>query len=199
MCVFLIVYRIYLIFQLMFATLNNLPWVRGACCLDGVDPELVSDVLQSLQSLFIGFVVASHGLRTYGRLLQVVVVVNSVRRLLPGVVVSTLGHWAASCPVLSAGEEGQTSHRTGFVSSNSHAHQIKPLEGEWWFKPPSSVPLSVFKIQMLLHADLVSLKSVNFQNNSNKSVDPYSTTLMENTGIHKWSCTALMCEQLPLS
>lgn len=52
---------------------------------------------------------------------------------------------------------------------------------------------------MLLHADLVSLKSVNFQDNSNKSVDPYSTPLMENTGIHKWSCTALMCEQPPLS
>lgn len=76
----------------MIATPNNLPWVRGACCLDGVDPELVSDVLQSLQSLFIGFVVASHGLWTYGRLLQVVIVVKSMRSLLPPV--SSFQRWA---------------------------------------------------------------------------------------------------------
>lgn len=38
----------------------DLPRVRGACCLDGVDPELVSDVFQPLQGFFIGLVVASH-------------------------------------------------------------------------------------------------------------------------------------------
>lgn len=43
-----------------------LPGIRGAGCFDGVDPQLVSDVFQSLQSLLVGFVVASHDLRTTG-------------------------------------------------------------------------------------------------------------------------------------
>lgn len=42
-------------------TLNNSPGVGGACRLDGVDPELVSDVFQPLQGLLVGFVVACHG------------------------------------------------------------------------------------------------------------------------------------------
>lgn len=48
-----------------------LPGVGGARRLDGVDPELVGDVFQPLQSLLVGFVVARHGFGVrVARLLQ---------------------------------------------------------------------------------------------------------------------------------
>lgn len=42
-------------------SLENSPRVGGARRLDGVDPQLVGDVLKPLQGFLIGFVVARHG------------------------------------------------------------------------------------------------------------------------------------------
>lgn len=53
------IFHIYL-YGLIILTLNYLPRVRGTCCFDGVDPELVGDISQSLQGFLIGFVVVSH-------------------------------------------------------------------------------------------------------------------------------------------
>lgn len=47
--------------QLIWHRLKDLPRVRGARSFDGVDPELVSNILQPLQGLLVGFVVAAHG------------------------------------------------------------------------------------------------------------------------------------------
>lgn len=46
--------------MLLIRTLNGLPRVGGTCCFDGVDPELVGDISQSLQGFLVGFMVAGH-------------------------------------------------------------------------------------------------------------------------------------------
>lgn len=48
------------LYVLLICILNGLPRVGGTCCFDGVDPELVGDISQSLQGFLIGFVVVGH-------------------------------------------------------------------------------------------------------------------------------------------
>lgn len=98
------------------------------------------------------------------------IVVNLMRRLLPRCRSFNTAPHRRKLPVLSRGEEGRLSHRTGFVSSNSHAHRIQPLEEEQRSKPPSSVKRSVFKVQIgCCFIPVYFIKSVQFQNISNNN------------------------------
>lgn len=55
------------------------PRVGGACRLDGVDPELVGEVLQALQGFLVGFVVVSHAFRVTGELRPLQKLIQSQR------------------------------------------------------------------------------------------------------------------------
>lgn len=77
---------LWLYLKLMRVTLAHLPRVRGACSVDGVDPQLVGDVSQPLQGFLVGFVVARHGFWslssqsfTLEKLIQVVWVTQLLR------------------------------------------------------------------------------------------------------------------------
>lgn len=103
----------------------DLPRVRGACCLDGVDPELVSDVFQPLQGFFIGLVVASHAFLGF----------VSSDRTKKKLTRSMLRHAAAvSCPFKVQQEKERQGGGTLMCPPDSHSHLIRPLEEQRWCK-----------------------------------------------------------------
>lgn len=93
---------LWLYLKLMWVTLAHLPGVRGACSIDGVDPQLVGDVSQPLQGFLVGFVVARHGfwsLSSQSFTLEKLIQVVWVTQLLRGVGWESLRHAVADCPV----------------------------------------------------------------------------------------------------
>lgn len=92
---FLMLPNIFSLITAATVTLNDLPRVWGACCLNGVDPELVGEVFETLQGFLVGFVVAAHACLVFGDLCRLKKWIF-VWRLLPGVASGTLRHAVAS-------------------------------------------------------------------------------------------------------